>query len=1452
MSTTAPNGCPHNPRAAASYYRTRGYIPIPLPARSKKPSLDDWPNLRPTEEDLDRLFPVGAELNLGLLLGEPSGGLLDVDLDCDEAVAAAPHLLPLTGMVSGRKGRFRSHWWYIADDPPDAAQEAFTDLAGAMLVELRSTGGQTVVPPSTHETGCYVGWHEFGEPGKVKAADLRRAVARVAAAALIGRHWPAKGSRDKAALALAGGLLRSGWLADDVASFVLAAAQAGGDEEYHKRVMVVCPTAEKLAAGKPITGWRKLGALLTGDGKAVLSKVFEWLGIATKGKKGCKGGGGGGDSIATDLVKIAVGLEVEFFHTAEQAAFARIPTPDHKENWPVRSTGFRRWLARQYYELTEAAASGQALADALGVLEGMAVYEGPELGVYNRLAEHEGKIYLDLADPLWRAVEIDQAGWRVVIDPPVRFRRGKGTLPLPEPARGGKLDDLRPFANVKTDTDWLLLLGWTVAALRPRGPFPVLTLTGEQGTAKSTLGRTVQRVTDPNAGDLRSEPKEVRDLAIAANTAWVIAYDNLSHLPQWLSDALCRLATGGGFGTRQLYTDDEEILFNAKRPVLLTSITDVVTAGDLLDRSASLQLEQIPEDKRKTEAEFDAAFEAARPRILGALLDAVSAGLRTLLKVKLAKLQRMADFQLWAEACLQGAGFKAGAFSAAYEANRCDVNVLALEASAVAQILLKAMDGLDDEEGRQTKEATATDLLAWIDQEADDRLKKQRGWPTRGRDLSTALKRLAPNLRREGITLTWNREPRRRTITISRPTPPPKEAGDSASSASSASSDAPATDAGHTQADTYGDGDDGSGADDSASSQRHCSVMTDPAPDPMTLNDAGVTLDDAEPPQEDSILNNLPGQELRRGYDADDADDAKSRSIYGLTSGDLTFHLVRDAEGLGMAVAAVEESHQVGVDTETTGLNWRTDRVRLLSLAPDRDRTVFLIDCFAITPDPLLEVLKKKDLVLHNAAFDLSFLGKMGLPPVAAHDLLLISRLLTAGTKDDNALKDIAARELGITLDKSHQKDDWTGDLTADQLAYAARDPRVTLDLYPKLAEKIREAGLEMVADIEHRALPAFQWLSAAAAPFDRAAWGVLTAEARREADDLRRRMDDAAPPRDGTLIREGAWNWDSPKDVLEVLRALGFKDLEDTGDETLATIDHPLAAMLRDYRAAEKRVSAYGPAWLEHESGGRIFAKWNQLGTDSGRSSCSRPNLQQVPRDPRYRRCFAAPPGRMLVKADYSQLQLRIAAKVANEKKMLAAYAAGQDLHTLTARSLTGKGEVTKAERQIAKAVNFGLIFGLGAEGLRKQAKKDYGIDLTLEEARRYRAAFFSAYPGLQRWHRMAGADTVKECRTPAGRRCLLNAQTRFTYRLNTPLQGAEADGAKRAMALLWERREGVPGAVPVLFCHDEIVVECDEAQAEAVAAWLKKAMLDGMAPLVKPVRVEVEATVGRTWGGD
>jgi hypothetical protein len=236
-------------------------------------------------------------------------------------------------------------------------------------------------------------------------------------------------------------------------------------------------------------------------------------------------------------------------------------------------------------------------------------------------------------------------------------------------AAGGSVEALRSFLNVRSDADFVLVVAWALACLRNRGPYPVIVLSGEQGSAKSTFSAILRALLDPNTAPLRALPREDRDLFIAASNGHVLAFDNVSGLPGWISDTLCRLATGGGFAVRQLYSDQDEVLFDAARPVILNGIEDIVTRPDLADRAVFLTLEPIPEERRRPEQELWASFELERPRILGVLLDAVAKGLAMLPQTRLDKLPRMADFALWATAC-ETALWTAGTFWSAYCGNR--------------------------------------------------------------------------------------------------------------------------------------------------------------------------------------------------------------------------------------------------------------------------------------------------------------------------------------------------------------------------------------------------------------------------------------------------------------------------------------------------------------------------------------------------------------------------------------------------------------------------------------------------------------------------------------------------------------------------------------------------------------------------------------------------------------
>ncbi len=417
----------------------------------------------------------------------------------------------------------------------------------------------------------------------------------------------------------------------------------------------------------------------------------------------------------------------ELFHTPSGVAFADFITEGHRETWPIRSQRFRTWLRRCYYHATGSAPSAAAIRSALDLFEARAQFDGPERAVNTRVAEHAGRLYLDLADEHWRAVAIGPDGWRVLGCPPVRFRRAPGMLPLPVPARGGSIEALRSFLNVSNQNEFVLVVAWLLAALRSSGPYPLLAISGEQGSAKTVLSKLLRALVDPNAAPVRALPREERELMIAANNGHLLAFDNLSGLPAWLSDALCRLASGGSFAVRQLYTDDEEVLFKAARPTVLNGIEDTIGRSDLADRAILLTLGPIGEGQRRSETELWREFELARPAILGALLDAAAHGLRAVGSVHLGRLPRMADFALWATACETGL-WPAGTFTRAYAANRKAAIESIIDADPIAARVREFMSE------RPSWTGSAADLLRVSVERSSDRIPRDgTGWPKNSR-----------------------------------------------------------------------------------------------------------------------------------------------------------------------------------------------------------------------------------------------------------------------------------------------------------------------------------------------------------------------------------------------------------------------------------------------------------------------------------------------------------------------------------------------------------------------------------------------------------------------------------------------------------------------------------------------------------------------------------------------
>jgi hypothetical protein len=466
-------------------------------------------------------------------------------------------------------------------------------------------------------------------------------------------------------------------------------------------------------------------------------------------------------SPASQLIDILT--EAKLFASPEGKIYADIWIRGHRETHPIRSETFRNILVQKYYKTYGLAPSPQSIDSALGYLDAKARDESVCHEVSLRVGTHQGKIYIDLCNSEWQAIEVSSEGWRIIPTPPVRFRRSAGMLPLPKPSSSASIEPLRSLLNVKSEADFVLTIGWLLNSLQKPGPYPVLVVTGEQGSAKSSFTKLLRDLVDPGKPALRNLPRDDHALFISANNSHLIPLDNVSNLSPDMSDALCRLATGGGFRTRKLYTDEEETLIEASCPIIMNGIVDFASRADLADRSVFITLEPISDSNRLTEADIREFFDLNHARILGALLNAMVCGLARMPEVHLSNAPRMADFARWVTAC-EKEFFPEGTFIAAYMKNREGGAACVIESDVVATAICTLLHE------RTVWTGTASDLLLAISDFTTPRAASSRVIPSTPRKLSGHLRRISPSLRSEGFHIEHHKEGRSRTrlITISK------------------------------------------------------------------------------------------------------------------------------------------------------------------------------------------------------------------------------------------------------------------------------------------------------------------------------------------------------------------------------------------------------------------------------------------------------------------------------------------------------------------------------------------------------------------------------------------------------------------------------------------------------------------------------------------------------------
>ena len=661
--------------------------------------------------------------NLGILTGITAGiAVLDIDrknggVETFNQLIQKHGSLPLTPCVLTGGGGF--HFYFQVSKPTHSITGLFEGI------DLKADGGYVVGPPSGHESGESYEW-------KVTFNEAKPALMPnwLVAAVELYKKNPAptmatkgdridEGGRNDHLTSVAGTMRRGGMSEPAILAALL--------EENSSRCNPPLPEEEVANIAKSIQRYP------SGDPTHHGSQ---------KGKA---------DGQAAKMVELGLRY-AKPFHSLERDAFISILREGHWENHAVRSTFFKSWLLETFHQEYQSIPGSEAVGNALNLIEAKARL-GVELPVFTRVAAVEDRVYIDLCNNRWQAIEVSPSGWHVVDDVPVKFRRSKDMGALPIPARRGGISELRPFLNCGSDDNWVLVVSWLVCALRGKGPFPILALLGSQGTAKSTTAGMLKSLTDPAVtAPLRSLPRDERDLAVSVRNSYLLSFTNISRISEGMSDALCRVATGEGLGTRALYTNDEEALFGGFRPICLNGIQDFIEKGDLLDRTLLVYAPVIQEKDRRDVAELWQEFEAARPFILGGLLDAVALGLRRIGDVKVKHLPRMADFAKFIIAAEPALPWVEGEFMKTYSSIRQTAAEVAFEASVVAQ---SVVSWLAKQHGEW--EGTATELLAHLGGEVSETTAKSKSWPHLPKSLSDRLRRDAPALSHMGIEVTFRK-----------------------------------------------------------------------------------------------------------------------------------------------------------------------------------------------------------------------------------------------------------------------------------------------------------------------------------------------------------------------------------------------------------------------------------------------------------------------------------------------------------------------------------------------------------------------------------------------------------------------------------------------------------------------------------------------------------------------
>jgi len=697
----------------AKKYLGMGFSIIPV-GRDKKPliSWKEFQERKPTIEELEGWFSNPSVTGIAIITGRISGVIV---LDTEEGADITGLEIPKTPTaISGGGG---IHYYFKYSEK----ENIINNVRFLPLMDIRSEGGYIVVPPSLHPSGNSYAWLENFGIDEVEIAEtpewLLKAMSQKKSGATE-KNWPellegvAEGQRNDTAASITGKLL-----------FSFPANQW----EY-----MAWPLLKNWnLKNNPPLEENELRSVFESIAKKQAEDIKDTTEQEGKGTQ------------TQDLIALVKEKNIELFHDQYNEAHAMF-----KDNFKIiklSSKLFSRWLSSIAWKEMKTPLNQSILTSVTNVLSGEACFGGEMRKLHVRVAWHEGCIWYDLGDG--KAVRISKDGWEIIENPPILFYRFNHQKPQTHPQKGGDVSKLLEFLNLKDKNEQLLFLVAVICCLIPDIAHPILVSHGPQGSAKSMLHKLLKNLIDPSQIDLLSPPDNLREFVQTASHHWIINLDNLSYLQAWLSDALCKVCTGSSFSKRELFTNDDDIIYSFKHVVGLNGINLVISKADLLERSILLAHEPIDNSNRKEEALIISEFESAKPFILGSIFGILSAALKEEPNVKLKAMPRMADFTHWGFAVAKAMGNKEKDFLDAYKANILQQHDEVIDASLIGTVIMELMK--DKEEFAEN----ATNLLEELNRTAailriDT---KSKAWPKNANKVWGKVNEIKINLKAKGI-----------------------------------------------------------------------------------------------------------------------------------------------------------------------------------------------------------------------------------------------------------------------------------------------------------------------------------------------------------------------------------------------------------------------------------------------------------------------------------------------------------------------------------------------------------------------------------------------------------------------------------------------------------------------------------------------------------------------------